>query len=328
MLKILTGLLAIAILQTPAFAQSLDLQGHRGARGVMPENTLPGFAYTLTTGVTTLEFDLGVSKDGTVIVNHNRTLSPALVRGGDGKYVSKDAPAFVSLTLEQIKSYDVGSVDPNSRYRGRFADQKQMNGVPIPTLAEVFDLAKKAGNDIVRFNIETKLHPEKPGETLAPEAFAAAVLDVVKAHGLTDRVTIQSFDWRTLTAVQKAAPAVTTAYLSAQQKWLDNIALGKDGASPWTAGLDIDDFTSLPDMVAKAGGDVWSPFHGDVDQAAIDRAHELGLKVKVWTVNDAARMEELIGMGVDGIITDFPAMLREVMEKKGLELPTPTPVTL
>jgi len=113
-----------------------------------------------------------------------------------------------------------------------------------------------------------------------------------------------------------------------QQKWLDNIEVGKPGASPWTAGLDIDDFASLPDMVAKAGGDVWSPFHGDVDQAAIDRAHELGLKVKVWTVNDAPRMAELIDMGVDGIITDFPAMLREVMEKKGLDLPEPTPVSL
>lgn len=327
MLKLFAVLVSVAVIQTAAVAQTLDLQAHRGGRAVMPENTLPAFAYALTTGVSTLELDLGVSKDGTVIVSHNRSLSPDLARGPDGKYVSPGAPALFSLTLEQIKSYDVGSIDPNSRYRGRFAKQKQMDGVTIPTLSEVFELAARAGNDRVRFNIETKLDPGKPGETPPPADFVASVLDVVNAQGLAGRVTIQSFDWRTLAEVQRQAPGVTTVYLSAQQKWLDNIGKGKPGASPWTAGLDIDEFASLPDMIARAGGDVWSPFHRDIDQKAIDRAHELGLKVKVWTVNDAGRMAELIDMGIDGIITDVPAVLRDVMAKKGIALPKATPVT-
>lgn len=326
MLGFLVGLLGLALIHASAAAQPLDLQGHRGARGAMPENTLPAFAYALTTGVTTLELDLGVARDGTVIVAHDPAPPPALARGPDGKWVAPGAPAFFTLTRAQIGTYDVGSIDPKSRYRNRFAGQKQMDNVPIPTLGEVFDLARRAGNTGVRFNIETKLNPAKPDMTPAPADFAAGVLAVAAAHGVKGRVTIQSFDWRTLAEVQRQAPGVTTAYLSAQQKWFDNIELGKPGASPWTAGLDADDFSSLADMIAKAGGDVWSPFYRDVDRGSVARAHELGLKVKVWTVNDPKAMAEMIDMGVDGIITDYPARLREVMAARGLDLPPATPV--
>lgn len=310
-----------------ASAWAFDLQGHRGARGVMPENTIPAFAYALSTGVSTLELDLAVTQDGTVIVSHNPNPSSALVRTGKGEWVAPDAPAFFTMPLSEVQTFDVGTLNPNSRYASRYPKQKQLDGVKIPTLADVFALAAKAGNKDVRFNIETKLHPGKPDLTPAPDDFAEAVLAVVKAHGLEERVTIQSFDWRTLMDVQKKAPGVTTAYLTAQQKWLDNVERGKPGASPWTGGLDADDFPTTADMIAKAGGKVWSPYHMDISQDDIAKAQKLGLKVKVWTVNDPARMAELIDMGVDGIITDDPATLRQVMADNGLALPVATPVS-
>ncbi len=324
--KIGVILLSASLIFTPAVAWSLDLQGHRGARGKMPENTLPGFAYALTTGVSTLEMDLAASQDGIVIVTHETKLSPALARDANGEWLSQQGPAFFALPVARIKTYDVGSINPNSRHARRFPDQKRMNGISIPSLDEVFDLVKRSGNRSVRFNIETKLNPGKPALSPSPAEFAAAVLAVVERRGLADRVTFQSYDWRTLQEIQRRNVGIRTSYLTVQQEWLDNIELGKSGVSPWTAGLDADDFSSIPDMIAKAGGRIWSPFHREVDQKSITRAHELGLEVAVWTVNGRDRMAEMIDMGVDGIITDYPALLREVMAARGLPLPPATPV--
>ena len=141
------------------------------------------------------------------------------------------------------------------------------------------------------------------------------------------RTTIQSFDWRTLRHVQTLAPEIPTVYLTAQQRWLDNVEIGRPGRSDWTAGLDVDDFGgSVPRLVAAAGGRIWSPYHKEIDAAQLDEAHGLGLEVVVWTVNDPARMRALIDLGVDGIITDYPGRLRRVLAEKGFPLPPPTPV--
>ena len=120
---------------------------------------------------------------------------------------------------------------------------------------------------------------------------------------------------------------MVTSYLSAQQRWLDNIRAGEAGPSPWTAGLDVDDHGgNVAALVVAAGGRVWSPFHREVDGAKIKDAHDRGLAVKVWTVNDEDRMNQLIDLGVDGIITDYPDRLRAVMAARGIDLPPPTPV--
>ncbi len=308
-------------------AGAFDLQGHRGARGLAPENTLAAFARALTIGVTTLELDVGVTADGVVVVRHDPRPNPALTRTADGAWLAAPGPPLRSLTLAELARYDVGRIDPQSRYARRFPDQRPVDGARVPTLGEVVALTRKAGNGAVRFNVETKLKPEEPGLTLSPEAFAEAVLAVLEAEGVADRTQIQSFDWRTLRQVQLRAPRIPTVYLSAQQEWLDNIRRGQDGPSPWTAGLDIDDFAgSIPRLVAAAGGRVWSPYHKEIDRAQLDEAHRLGLTVVVWTVNEPARMGALIDLGVDGIITDYPDRLRRVLREKGLPLPPPTPV--
>ena len=308
-------------------AQGLDLQGHRGARGLLPENTLPAFAKALSIGVTTLELDLAVTKDLHVVVTHNPRFEPIIARSSNGDWLQQSSPSIHSMTLDTVKTYDVGRLNPASKYAKRYPDQRPIDGTSVPTLGEVFELVNKTGNKLVRFNIEVKSNPEKPELTLAPKGFVQAVLKVIQRYKMGNRVAVQSFDWRALQAVQDLAPGITTSYLTANQEWLNNLQIDMPGPSPWLNGFDVDDFDdSAPRAIRAAGGSVWSSYHKEVSTGSIKLAHELGLSVNVWTVNEPSRMRELVAMGVDGIITDYPNRLRHVLEELGLPVPAPTPV--
>jgi glycerophosphoryl diester phosphodiesterase len=318
---------ALAALAAMTSAAAFDLQGHRGARGLAPENTLPAFARALSIGVTTLELDVGVTEDGVVVVSHDRRLNPDIARGTDGRWLRGPTRTIRELTFHELQRYDVGRIRPGSDYSKRFPEQRRMDGVHIPKLADVFELARQARNDEVRFNIETKISPEAPDETAGPEEFARSLIGVVRASGMASRTTIQSFDWRTLAIVQRDAAEIATSYLSSQGVSLDNIGAGHREGSPWTAGVQFRDHGSVPKMVKAAGGAIWSPNQAELTEALVKEAHGLGLKVLAWTVNDPADVQRLIGWGVDGMITDRPDRLRDVMAARGLALPRATPVT-
>jgi glycerophosphoryl diester phosphodiesterase len=178
----------------------------------------------------------------------------------------------------------------------------------------------------VRLNIETKIDPNHPDETLDPEHFAAALLDVLRAESFEGQAMIQSFDWRTLQIVQKRAPRIPTVYLSQQGGPEPTVFLDKPSA--WTAGFDpVRHEKSVPRAVKAAGGSIWSPFFADVTAPIVKEAHDLGLKVVVWTVNRPEDMAALIDMGVDGIISDRPDLLRAAAKAKGITLPAGTPVS-
>jgi glycerophosphoryl diester phosphodiesterase len=291
-----------------AFAQ--DIHGHRGARGLLPENTMPAFEKAVALGVDILELDTGVTSDGVVVVNHDRRLSPDLARK-DGAWIT--APVAIrSLTWAELQTYDVGRARPEGKVPQRFPDQVPVDGTPIPMLAEVLALGQQVPG--LEFNIETKISPLAPEETVDPETFAAAVVAEIRKAGLEDRAIVQSFDWRTLVAVKTLAPKVRTAHLTAQQRWLDNLEVGRDGASPWLAGIDVDDHGgSAPRAIAAMGGDIWSPFHRDLTDEALAEAHELGLEVHVWTPNKSDDFRSLKARGVDGIITDYPDIAVDVL---------------
>ncbi len=319
-------LLAAALLMAAGGAAGLDLQGHRGARGLSPENTLPAFARALAIGVTTLELDAAVTRDGVVVVSHDATLNPDITRSPGGEWITRGDLAIHALTWQQLQSYDVGRIRPQTAYAQRFSAQQPVDGARIPRLAGVFDLARRAGNGSVRFNIETKILPEQPRLTVSPEAFARALIELIRLENLESRVTIQSFDWRTLQVVQREAPRIATVYLTAQQPWLDNIR-AHDVSSPWTAGFHVGNHGgSVPRMVKAAGGAVWSPHFGDLTRERLREARQLGLKVVVWTVNDEADIARMIDWGVDGIISDYPDRLRRLAAGRGLALPPATPV--
>ncbi len=303
--------------------RTLDLQGHRGARGLLPENTLPAFARALSIGVTTLELDCAITRDGVVVVSHDATLNPDITRGPDGRWIRHADLAIATFAFDELQQFDVGRIDPASDYARRFPRQQPIDGTRMPRLDTVFALTREAGNPAVRFNIETKISPLQPQRTATPEAFARALMTTIDSQQMAARTSVQSFDWRTLAVVQREAPHIPTAYLTAQQPFMDNI-LAQAHASPWNAGLHVSQFGgSVPRMVKAAGGAIWSPCADDVDAPSVSEAHALGLSVVVWTVNTEPDMLRMMALEVDGIISDYPDLLRRVATEQGYATASP-----
>ena len=179
----------------------------------------------------------------------------------------------------------------------------------------------------MRFNIETKVDPAHPEQTVSPLAFARALEAVIREAGMASRVTVQSFDWRTLRLLGALAPDIALVGLTDQQPDEDTVEIGKPGTSPWLGELDVDDHGgSVPKLVQALGARTWSPHALDLTSALVAEAHSLGLLVVPWTVNDPLAMEKVMALGVDGLITDYPNRLRTVMQAKGMAVPAPTPV--
>ena len=297
-------------------ALAFDVQGHRGARGLAPENTLAGFERALAVGVTTLELDVVLSADGVPLISHDTAPNPDLTRDASGRWLQARGQPFNRLSLAEIGAWDVGRINPASRYARDFSEQAPHDGQRIPTLAALFERVRQLGAHHVRFNIELKLNPARPDESPSPETFVRAVLDVVAAHGMTPRVGLQSFDWRIQKLARELAPGMPLSYLSAQLPRFNTLAGGE-----WTAGLRLADFQDAPGMVAAAGGKVWSPNFNDLNQQLLQRARALELRVIPWTVNEVQDMARLIDWGVDGLITDYPDRLRTVMQRRGMGTP-------
>ncbi len=317
-------LLALLI---PAAAAALDLQGHRGARGLAPENTLAGFARALEIGVSTLELDIAITRDGVAVISHDPLLNPDITRGPDGRFLEAAGPPIRTLSFEELQAYDVGRIKPGSRYAAQYPDQKPLDGARIPRLAELFALVRRSANETVRFAIETKVSPEAPDLTIEPEAFARLVIAAIREGGMARRSTVLSFDWRTLRIVQQEAPEIGTVYLTIQRQVMDNIRADAPGPSPWTAGLRHRDHGSVPAMIKAAGGRIWSSLADDLTPAKVKLAQGLGIQVLAWTVNDAAQIARVLDLGVDGIVTDRPDRVREEMKRRNLPLPTATVVS-
>ena len=259
------------------------------------------------------------------MLSHNPALNPEITRDATGQWLKAAGPVIRSLTLAQLQAYDVGRIDPASRYAGSFPSQAARDGQRIPTLASLFKLVEGLGAKDVHFDLETKINPAEPDATLAPEPFVKILLDVIRDHRMVPRVMIQSFDWRTLEVLHRLEPGMRTVYLTAE---FPNYNTLRDGS--WTAGRLLKDHAnSIPRMVkASAGGatDVtWSPAYNQLAAPQVKEAQALGLKVIPWTVNDKAAMDQLISWGVDGLITDYPDRLREVMAARGLPLPAARP---
>ena len=312
--------LALSIaLACPSPAAAFDLQGHRGARGLGPENTLAAFQRALDIGVTTLETDLAVTRDGVLIISHDPYLNPDIVRDPDGSWLAAKGPPIRALTLAELKRYDIGRLNPASAYAKQFPMQQAADGQRFPTLVEVFALG--AANR-VRFNLETKITPTSGDGTPDPATFARLVVEAIRGAGPTQRVTVQSFDWRTLIEVKKLAPDIATACLTIETENNDTVQRQAATPSPWHAGLSLaQQGGSLPRLVKAAGCSTWSMFWRNLTPETAAEARALGLQVLPWTVNEPADMARLIDWRVDGIITDYPDRLRKVMAEKGMPLP-------
>jgi glycerophosphoryl diester phosphodiesterase len=299
--RVLRQVAGMLVASTLLAAHAFDPQGHRGARGLLPENTLAGFDRTLDIGVTTLELDIVITADGVPVIHHDASLNPAFTRDAQGRWLQGRGPLIRSLTLAQLQTYDVGRLDPGSAYAREFPDQQGRDGERVPTLAALFEQVKARGADHVRFAIETKIHPNRPDETLAVGPFVDAVLGAIRAAGMTQRVRLISFDWRTLRRVLELEPAIETTCIT-----VENAQSNNTRHPVMMLGMARDAYPSVAHMAKAAGCAAWSPNYQSLDAERVRTAGALGLQVLPWTVNEAADMDRLIAWGVDGLISDYP----------------------
>ncbi|MFE0433922.1 glycerophosphodiester phosphodiesterase family protein [Streptomyces nigra] len=314
-----------------------DLQAHRGGLGLTTEESLEGFGKALRLGVSTLELDTQITRDQKVVVNHDRQISAqkckdtAPLTPGDpqfpyvGKYI-KD------LTLAQVRTMDCGF-----QQLPGYPEQEQIKGFRMIELKDVLDLVKRYKAKQVKLNIETKVEAGAPEQTAPREVFVRRVYEEIHRSGIEKQVTIQSFDWGALKAMHELAPKYPLVALTNY----DFLQVGKPGASPWLGGIDADDYdgdfvkaaATVPGVTALSpnygfpqNGTVADPgFRFYPDRKMVADAHRRGLKVIPWTCDDPATIEALMDMGIDGIITDYPNRVRDIMEDRGMRLPRAYP---
>ena len=269
----------------------LDIQGHRGARALFPENTLEGFVATYALGVKAFELDVGLTADGVVVVAHDPALNPEITRDATGAWLHDRGPTIRSLTYAQLGTYDVGRIRPGSRTSFLFPNQSPHDGARIPTLEMVLAALPDA-----RFTIEVKTDPAHPDWTASAKVLADATLAVIDLCGAAARIIVESFDWRVQRHVREVRPDIKLA-------WLTRAETTRNAALWWDVAASAE---SVPKAVAAEGGPIWAPDHTDLTEAQVTEAHALGLLVLPWTVNQPADMLRLVDWGVDGLISDRP----------------------
>lgn len=311
-----------------------DLEAHRGGRDVRPENTLYSYAYAMELGATSIECDMQLTKDGQIVMSHNPILNSDITRDENGNYIENNKYDIRLMTVDELKKFDVGVMNPNcGEYYDLHGKTQFTYDAKIPTLEELMQLIQSYDNKDIILNIETKSYPDPESigykNNADPKKFVETFNNIVKKYNMEDRVVLQSFDWRTLIEMKKLNPNISTSAL-----WQEQPSWGRDSESlrryeqeksPWLGGLDIKDYQGDPVKAAHAiGADIISPYYTEISKQDVDEAHSLGMKVVPWTVNNEKDMNMLLDMGVDGIISDKPWLLKQVLEKRNIKLHAPT----
>ena len=288
----------------------IRLIGHRGARGLVPENTIEGFEFTLNLGVMALEFDVLFSKDNVPVITHDNYLSAAATRDNTGKWLEKDGPNINELTLSELKEFDVGGLDESSLYGQRYPEQKFLSKVRIPTLSELLKFACLPKNLNLYLLLEIKSEP-----SLDSTNAVRRVIDEVRDKKLVNRTVLHSFDWELLKECQKVAPEIPCSFLSELPGKADkSLDESPEGFTPDFSSFEV----SIPKAVANRNGQMWCPDSKDVTLELVQEAHDLGLLVCPWTVNEIKDFENMVSAGVDGIITDYPDRAQNVLNAFGM----------
>jgi glycerophosphoryl diester phosphodiesterase len=280
--KVLRMVAILSLVTTAGITETkrILVHGHRGARAVRPENTLPAFEYAIRAGVDALELDLAVTKDNVLVVSHDPALHAPVCTG------PRDGTVIHELTLSEVRRWDCGA-----RKNPAFPKQEPVPGTRIPTLDEVFALADRGSFD---YNVETKSFPDQPQLTPPPLEFSRMLLETIRKHKLEKRVIVQSFDFRTLVAMKKLAPEIRLSALTEN---------------------DPRDFVTI---AREAQANIISPQFSLVTPEKVRRAHQAGLQVVPWTANTPEQWAPLIEAKVDAIISDDPKELIAYLTSRGL----------
>lgn len=264
--------------------------GHRGARGLYPENTSVGFARAIALGVDAVELDVAVTADKAVVVTHDLRLSPDIARKPDGSWVEPPTPLVCELNFEQLSQYDVGRLRPGSAYAARFSEQQAADGARIPGLQEVFSVTGQ-----VPLFIELKTSPAEPMLSVVPAEMADLVMDVLDTADAIGHCTLLSFDWRALRHVRRRRPNIKTG-------WLTQPMNEAERRLWWAA----DPASSAAHAIAAEGGSCWLPEFAELRRQDVVEAQQLGLRVVPWCVERVEEIDRAAVWGVDGLITDRP----------------------
>jgi glycerophosphoryl diester phosphodiesterase len=305
-------------------AQSMVVYGHRGARGLAPENTLSGFRVALAHLVDAIDLDITMTKDGILVAYHDLTLNPDITRDANGQWVDAHAEIKIKdLTLKQLQTYNVGRIRPLSVYAATYPSQISEDYIAIPTLQAVIQEVKKSADYPVGFQIEIKTDPTQLDLSFSAEAMVLALNQVLQEEGISHRTKVQAYDWRCLLLLQQLNPEVETAYLTDIDH--EQVLLNADAeiAGMWTAGFLLKNYHDLiPEMIHALGGTWWDAEDIELTEAQLKHAHQLGLKVATWTFPDRTGQEidillvrQLMAMGVDGVITDRPDKVMDLLHR-------------
>ena len=290
----------------------IKIYGHRGARGVLPENTLDSFQYLFDNDIKAYETDILISKDLVPVITHDFRLSPSMTKDSEGNWIENEDIKIIDLTYDQISKFEVGSLNKLTKYGRRFLNQKKLPNQKIPKLSQLLDLTTKNNNSNLIINLEIKSTPVQENLTPSPEMLAKIVLDEVNKSSLIDKIIYSSFDWRVLREIKNYNSEIPRAYLTQDQRNIYD-------QSPWMDFTPLHNNVDLPKLIKAHGGKAWHPYHKNINEKNIKIAQSENLPVNVWTVNKEKDMVRMIDYGVDGIMTDYPVQLKELCEKKNIK---------
>lgn len=304
--------------QVTAFSgddSTIRVVGHRGARGILPENSIIGFDFALSIGVELLEFDVLLSRDAVPVITHNHEFHGSAVRGADGAFLNGEHPRVASLTMAQIERLDIGRLNAETEYGRRFPDQAQMDGVRVPRLSALLELVAQPKYKDACLMLELKSDPDLAHDGKERARIVSAVCDELRAAEMTERTLLHSFDWALLAECRRQAPDMPLSFLTQLEE--NEHDIGEDSSILVTPDFGDPDL-SVPDEVSKAGGSLWCPHFTELDADALARARALGLRVAVWTVNEPEDIDAMIDLRVDAIVTDYPGRVQQRLSERGL----------
>ena len=291
----------------------IKIYGHRGARGVLPENTLESFKYLFENNIHAYETDILISKDFIPVITHDFRLDPSYTKDINDNWIEDENIKIIDLTYDQILQFDVGTLNKLSKYGRKFINQKSLQNQKIPKLSELLKLTSDNIVEDLLINLEIKSTPIEKNLTPEPDEMVKIIIDEVSRSNLEDRIIYSSFDWRVLREIKERGSKIPRAYLTsgARGKIYDK--------SPWLDFTPLHNGVELPELIKALGGSAWHPNYKDVNKELVQISHDKGLPVNVWTVNRESDMLRMIDYGVDGIMTDYPLKLKELCERKNIK---------
>ena len=304
-------ILAILFLQwsplMATFDNPIKVIAHRGGAGSYTENTMQAFANAMDLGVDGIEMDIQLSADGEILVHHDYFLNSNYTKDSSGHWVQENFHKIKDLTTDMLALYTLGDIKLDTFYTKKYPKLMSTPGLSIPKLQDVFELARQKGNTTLTFYIEIKTSPNDPDLSADSKVLSKKLVSLIENYDLKDQVYILSFDWSALQHIHRQDSSLKTVYLT-DDKHQD--LSSATGISSWTLDIPLEEIHTCPAcVIKKLGGYAWGPHYRQVTKEQVKQAHDIGIKVSVWTPNTMEDINTLQEYGVDSITTDYPEIM-------------------